>query len=353
MREDEAGSEAVLFPDLRICDAHVHLWTRTGQTPPSSNGTWDATGRIPYEPADLADTIRASGHNVRSVIFAECGQGFRHDVQEEFMPVGETEYVVEAREELRASGGPDIAAMFGIADLTGPHLDQVLDAHIEAGKGVFAGVRVRAAHDPDRAEFQPNANQPPGDLMQSDRFRRGIARLGERGLKADIWLFHPQLRDFRDLARKTPDTGFVINHLGGPLGVGRHAAARSEMLASWCADMLALAELPNVWVKLGGFGMYLLGHSWRGRIPSASEAEIEGFYGDMTRFLIDSFGPERCMFESNFPVDRSSFSYGTFWNACKRLTMPYTDSEREWLCERTALHFYTGAPQLNVSSDQG
>jgi len=318
--------EEALEPDLPIVDPHHHLWDREG---------WDRF----LMPELRADTT--SGHRIEGTVFVECGTGYRSDGPPELRPVGETEFVVQAGEVARRDGGPDIRGVVGTADLRlGAVLDAVLDAHVEAAGGRFRGIRDRVAHDPNGSPVGRDDPQPPAGLMLDPDFRRGVEALGRRGLVFDAWLYHPQLTELVDLARAVPGTTIVLDHVGGPLGVRAYKDKAEEVEAVWRAGMTAVAACPNVVVKVGGIGMPMYGSGWfRAERPPSSD-EIVAAWGDRLRFVIDTFGPDRCMFESNFPVDRLSFSYVVLWNAFKKLSASYTPAERAALFHDTAVRTY-------------
>ena len=313
--------EDVLEPDLPIVDPHHHLW------PPG--------GRLPYGLAELhADTD--AGHAVEQTVFVECGAGYRVDGPEAFASVGETEFVAgeAARDPAHLIGG-----IVAHTDLRSPQLDAVLDAHEQAGRGLFRGIRHALSHarQPDVLTI---AGRAPPNLYLDPAFRAGVARLGARGLTYDTWHYHYQNREMLELARAVPRTTMVLDHFGTPLGVGPCAAQRDEIFEAWKADIADLARCENVVAKIGGLAMPDNGFGWNTaeRPPTSDE-----FVAAQARYYlhaIESFGPERCMFESNFPVDRFSLSYRTLWNAFKKMTTTFSTSERTALFSGTARRVY-------------
>jgi len=310
-------TEDVLDPDLPIVDPHHHLWVHPTNT---------------YMLRELrADT--GSGHHVVHTVFVECASGYREDGPESMRFVGETDFVVAA--------DPDgfIAGIVGRADLTAPDVADVLAAHIEAGRGRFRGIRHASAHDPS-PDIRESHTRPPAGLLGQEDFRRGIAALGAAGLRFDAWLFHPQLPELVDLARAHPDVPIVLDHLGGPLGIGPYAGRRDEVLAHWRSSMEQVAACPNVTLKLGGIGMPIYGMGFHKQDGGASSEQLADAWGDPIRWCIERFGVDRCMFESNFPVDKASCSYLVLWNAFKRIADGASPAERSALFHDTAVRAY-------------
>jgi predicted TIM-barrel fold metal-dependent hydrolase len=318
--------EDVLEPELPICDPHHHLW--------------DHPGRRYLLDELLADT--GSGHNVVATVFVECMSMYRAGGPEPMRPVGETEFVngVAAMSASGRYGATRVAAgIVGFADLTlGERAGPVLDAHLAASPR-FRGIRHAAGWDASDQVRNSHTN-PPRGLLGEAGFRRGFAELTRRGLTFDAWLYHPQLPELTDLARAFPDTTIVLDHLGGPLGIGPYAGRRAEILASWRGALRDLAACPNVVAKLGGLVMPINGLGFHKAARPATSAELVEATRDWHLHAIDCFGPGRCMFESNFPVDRASCSYHVLWNAFKRLTAGFGATERAALFHDTAARVY-------------
>ncbi|GAC1348094.1 MAG: amidohydrolase family protein [Acetobacteraceae bacterium] len=318
--------EPVIEPDLPIIDPHHHLW----HDRPS--------GRYMVE--DLAADL-ASGHKVVGTVFLQCGWRHRQGGPEALRPAGETE-AVNAAAVLFATGAygtaQGCAGIVGFADLRRPDLDAVLDAHEQAGGGRFRGVRHGASWD-DAILPTSTLPQQPG-LLRDPAFQRGLRRLGERGLTFDAWQFHPQLQDLLEAARSAPGTMLVVNHVGGPLGCGPYRDRREEVVRTWSAGMQALAACPNVFVKLGGLGMPVNGFDYHTQPAPPSSSRLAEDWRPFMAPCLDWFGPERCMFESNFPVDKGMFSYPVLWNAFKRLAADASPAEKASLFHNTAQRFY-------------
>jgi L-fuconolactonase len=303
-----------------IVDPHHHLWEHPEK---------------PYMMPQLrADTSSVDG--LLATVFVECGSGYRADGPEAFRPVGETDFVVAA--------DPDgfIAGIVGFADLTRPEVADVLGAHVDAGHGRFRGIRHASAWDASPDIRESHTKPPPGLLGQAD-FRRGFSALGAAGLSFDAWMYHPQLPELVDLCRALPDVPVVLDHLGGPLGIGPYAGRRDEVLAGWRQSIRDVAACPNVVLKVGGIGMAVYGMGWH-RTGGATPQQLVDAWGEPIRFCIETFGPDRCMFESNFPVDGVSCTYADLWSAFELIAADYSDAERTDLFAGTATRAYRLAP---------
>jgi L-fuconolactonase len=321
-----ASTETPIDPGLPIVDPHHHLWDHAGM------GLY------------LVDQLHGdtgAGHNVEGTVFVECTWGYRADGPEHLRPVGETEHVAAAAEQSVAAGGAEIRGIVGFADMAlGDAVDEVLDAHVEAGRGRFRGIRHATAFDPDRRVRRAHTRPTPG-LMADPGFRKGVARLGARGLSFDAWLYHPQIVELVALARAVPECTFVLDHLGGPLGIGPYEGLRAEVLEGWHRDIVEAAACPNVVVKLGGIGMVVYGRGYEHRPQPPSSQDLADDWGGPVRHVIDQFGVDRCMFESNFPVDKVSCSYVTLWNSFKKMSSGASDAEKAALFHDTAARVYS------------
>ena len=317
------GCEAAIDPDLPICDPHHHLWDRPGS-------------RYLLEHV-LRDT--GCGHNVVRTVFVECSSMYRPDGPEAMRPVGETAFVEDTA--VRAMGGPTAVAagIVGFADLTlGAEVTPVLEAHLAASPERFRGIRHSAAWDasPEIGAYK----SPPRGLLMDARFREGFACLGRYGLSFDAWLYHPQLLELVDLAKAFPDVPIVLDHIGGPLGIGPYAGQREAVFRLWKAGIAQLAACPNVAVKLGGLGMACCGMGWHERPRPPSSGEMAEAMAPYYLHCIEQFGVDRCMFESNFPVDRIASLYCVLWNAFKRVVHDFSPGERAALFHDTAARVY-------------
>lgn len=324
-------TEEIIDPAQPICDPHHHLWDH-----PGSRYMLDEL---------LADTN--TGHNIVSTVFVECASMYRADGPEALRPVGETEFV-QGIAAMSASGqyGPTRAAsaIVSFADLTlGGDVEEVLAAHIAASPNRFRGIR-HAAGWHESPDIRNSHSRPIEHLMMDDTFREGFAILGQMGLSFDAWFYHHQLPEFVDLARTFPDVTIVLDHFGGPLGIGPYAGKEDEVFSAWRDAIAPLSECPNVFFKLGGINMKVNGFDWHKRALPPTSDELADVTGRYYEFCIDHFGADRCMFESNFPVDRESCSYHVLWNAFKKLARGRSDAERAALFHDTAARVYRIAP---------
>lgn len=313
-------TEDVLEPELEIVDPHHHLW------PPGDV--------FPYGPDELRTDLDA-GHRIVATVFMECGAGYRSDGPEHLRSLGETEFVAS----VAAGAEPRIQGIVGHVDLARADVDDLLDSHLDASGGLLRGIRdaLSRAEHPEALMIPGGA--PTGKYADA-AFRRGVARLGDRGLTYDTWHYHYQNRELLDLARAVPDTLMVLDHFGTPLGVGPYAHRREEIFEQWCRDITDLASCENVVAKLGGLAMPDNGFGWDLADRPPTSAEFLDAQARYYRHTIEAFGPDRCMFESNFPVDRLSLSYVVLWNALKILTRDLSDTERHALFSGTARRVY-------------
>jgi len=318
--------EEIIDPLRPIVDPHHHLWNR-GQR---------------YLIEEMAADI-ASGHNIVATVYVDCRSMYRAHGPEAFRPVGEVEFA-NGVAAMSASGGYGPAAIcagiIGHADLRlGDGARAVLEAEIAAGNGRFRGIRHSSAWDADPNVAGMYASRPQG-LLRDPNFRKGFACLAPLGLSFDAWLFHPQIGELADLARTFPGTSIILDHCGGPAGVGRFAGHRDEVFREWKASIADVATCPNVVVKLGGLAMNLLGYDFHTRPRPPSSEELAAAWKPYIETCIEAFGPDRCMFESNFPPDKGQCSYQVIFNAFKRLAAPYTEAEKTALFSGTAARVY-------------
>jgi predicted TIM-barrel fold metal-dependent hydrolase len=319
--------EEIIEPGLEILDPHHHLWDRAGNR-------------------FLLDQLLAdvdSGHKITETVFIECGSMYRAEGPTEMKPVGETEFV-NGTAAMSASGQYGTTrlcrAIVGHADLRlGDGVTRVLEAQIAAGDGRFRGIRHSIARDASETFPKARTNPVKGQMLDPT-WQAGFARLAPLGLTFEAWLYHPQLTELADLARAYPQTTIVLNHVGGPLGIGPYEHKKAETFAQWNAGIREVAKSANVVVKLGGLGMPIGMFDFYTRPKPPSSEELATAFKPYIETCIAAFGVNRAMFESNFPPDGASSSYQILWNALKRLADGYSPSEKEALFSGTAKRVY-------------
>ena len=322
-------TEETLEPELPICDAHHHFWDLR-------------MDRVPYHRYllhELAADIN-SGHNVRSTVFLEARAMYRQTGPEELRPVGEVEFVqglAAASESGLYGPGRAAAAIVGHANLNlGGDVARVLDALQAASPNRFRGIRHNTSWDPHP---EVESRSFDGQLANAD-FRAGAQVLASRGLAYDNVVYFPQLGELADFARAVPDLTIVSNHIGGLMRIGPYANRDDEVMPAWRDGIVKLAECPNVVMKLGGVGQPRYGFDWHLRDKPIGSEELAEAMAPLLNYCIEQFGPERCLFESNFPPDKVSYSYHVMYNAFKRMTAAYSASERAAMFHDNAARVY-------------
>ena len=320
-------SEEIVEPDLAICDPHHHLWDH-----PQSRYLLDEL---------LQDT--GSGHNIVSTVFMECGSMYRAEGPEALKPVGETEFV-NGIAAMSASGNygstKACASIIGYADLMlGAAVGEALDAHMSATPR-FKGIRHAAGWDPNE-EIRNSHTDPIEDLMGHPQFRQGFAELGKRNLTFDAWFYHPQIPQLTDLARAFPEQTIVFDHFGGPLGIGPYEGKYEEIFDYWKSAVEELATCENVVAKLGGLVMPINGFGFHKEPVPPTSDQLVRITKRYYLHMIEHFGVDRCMFESNFPVDKASCSYAVLWNSFKKMTEGFSATEQASLFRYTAERVYS------------
>ena len=324
-------SEPIIEPDLPIIDTHHHLREGAGQR---------------YLFDEVLDDV-SSGHNVVATVFMQSGSKsrgmYRADGEAALAPVGETEYV-NGVAAMSASGnyGPCrlCAGIIGTADLTlGDRIKPVLEAHIRAGGDRFRGIRFPLAWDGWQG-ITSAADQGRGANLESPELRTATAHFAPLGMIFEAWVYYTQMDAMIRLARDFPDTAFVLNHLGGPLHIGPYADDRQARFDAWRKAVLAAAELPNMTCKIGGIGMHYGGFEFHKRDKPASSQEIADAWRPYVETCVEAFGAERCMAESNFPVDKAIASYAVMFNALKRTTSGASADEKAAIYAGTAKRVY-------------
>jgi|TARA_B100002003_G_C14130639_1_gene543803 predicted TIM-barrel fold metal-dependent hydrolase len=315
--------EEALEPDLPICDAHHHLWRGEGH-----NG-W------PYLLPDLHEDT-GSGHNIVRTVFLECHSEYRQQGPLHLRSVGETEFVTGVAEESATSGKAEIAAIMSNADVSlGDAVEEVLVAHERAGRGRFRGVSYSTAQN-----SHPPLAMRPSAAMDDPNYLAGVRKVGTMGYTYDAMVYYPQLPELVEVVKACPETPIVINHLGCILGTGPYKDRREEILEFWRAAMSDLAQFPNAFLKLGGIGMPMMGFRWDKQAVPPNSVELATPWRQPIQYVIEQFGPDRCMFESNFPVDRRGAGYCVLWNTYKRIASEYSADEKRDLFHDTAARAY-------------
>jgi len=331
--------EEILEPELPIVDAHHHLWRR-----PDGAYLW---------PDYLAD---ATGHRVEATLFVECTASYRDHGDETQRPVGETVFAVAQGREAAVAGHAIAAGIVGYADLgLGAAVEPVLHAHLAAAGSRFKGVRNSASWHADeqlRMQLRPPKRAIEAGMLSQPALREAVALLGRLGLSFDVWLYHTQLDELAALARACPDTAIIVNHLGGVLGVGPYAGHPGQALDEWRGALAGVAGCSNIVVKFGGLGMRVFGLSQgvEEADQPASSAALASAWRPYFEVCMEAFGPSRCMFESNFPMDKGAMSYATLWNAFKRLTAHWPAAERDALFRGTATRVYRLFPPSHAEA---
>ena len=336
--------DAISDPWRPIVDPHHHLWDRRGFA--LSAGGTPFEKAISLSPLYLLDQLNAdmaAGHNIVATVFLECGAFYRADGPPALRCVGETEFV-NGVAAMSASGlyGPAraCAGIVGHADLTlGAAVRPVLEAHLAAAPTRFRGIRHSPAWDTDPAVLGILQRNPPG-LLADPTFRAGLAELAALGLSYDCWLLAPQLPELVAMARALPQLTIICDHLATPLGTASYAGRRDPDFAGWASGIGALADCPNVVMKLGGLAMPFGGFASFMADPPATAQMLAEEWRPWLETAITAFGADRCMFESNFPVDRGSCDYATLWNAFKLFSAGASEAEKTALFSGTAARVY-------------
>ncbi len=336
MKDKKKGNqneEEILDPAQKICDPHHHLWDTPKQR---------------YLLDELLEDLD-SGHNIVSTVYMECGSMYRHSGPETMKPVGEIEFV----NGVAAMGNSGIygsvrpcASIVGLADLTlGEKVLDILDAQIEASPR-FVGIRHASGWDAS-SSIRNSHTAPSRGLLGDKTFRKGFAQLKKRNLSFDAWLYHPQISELTDLARAFPEQTIILDHFGGPLGIGPYARDKQAVFENWKRSIKELANCENVLAKLGGLAMPINGFGFHKQSTPATSAELMKENAHYYHYMLETFGTSRCMFESNFPVDKVSCSYSVLWNSFKAMTRAYSSSEKDSLFHDNAAHTYKVTSNLS------
>ena len=317
--------EDVIEQALRIVDPHHHIWDQPGNR---------------YMFDDLLVDLQ-SGHNIIASVYVQTYTMSRASGPELMRPVGETEFAngIAAQSASGNYGSTQVCAgIVGSADIRrGGEIEPLLEAHIRAGGGRFRGIRPTTAwHESTQVRI---LDVQPHLLLQQEA-SDAIACIDKFGLTLDLWLFFTQLDEALAVCRRFPNLTVIINHAGGPVGIGPYADRKREAFKSWREKIVALAQCPNAFMKVGGLAMRYSGFDFN-KLPKPPSSDLLAeSWRPFVDVCIETFGPSRCMFESNFPVDKGMCSYVALWNAFKKLTVNYSVNERAWLFEKTATKAY-------------
>ena len=321
----QLGEETPVDPNLRIVDPHHHLWDRGGSR---------------YLAEELHEDT-SKGHNVTNTVFVECKAEYRRNSQERFQSLGETEFVAKEAERLEEFSETKISGIVGFVDLgLGEELEEVLVAHDRSSSGLMRGVRHATAWSDD-PEISIAHTKPTKGVMGSKLFLKGVSKLSEFNFSFDAWLYFNQLPELLYLARVTPETNIVINHLAAPLKIGKWAETPQEVDEIWRSNLKELANCENVYLKIGGIGMdNYFANDWVNQTKPPTSDEVASVWKEKILWCIELFGAHRCMFESNYPVDRQTLPYSVIWNCFQKVTDSFTESEKSDLFSSTACTVY-------------
>ncbi len=321
-------AEQILLPDLPVVDAHHHLWDHPGYR---------------YLVPEFAADVN-SGHNIVASVYVESHAMYRPDGPEQLKAVGETEFAVGQAEQSAAGqyGPAEIAAgIIGYADLTlGAAVRDVLEAHVAAGNGRFKGMRLPSAWDPDDRIKGGQAGDRPGVLLEPV-VREGLGVLAEMSLVLECYVLFTQLGEVAAVADALPDLTIVVNHCCSPLAYGPYTADRAEHYDTWLTATRDAANRPNVVCKLGGLLNRTDAFDYIHADAPPSSEQLAGHWRQWVEPCIEAFGAERCMFESNYPVEKMGAGYATLWNTFKRLAAGASPEQRSALFSGTAARTYT------------
>lgn len=297
-----ATPEPIVMPELPVLDAHIHLWHRDN-----------------YFAGDLLADVNA-GHKVEASVYVECSMAYSDDPRPEFRPVGETHFVMDQIQWAIGSGHDLAAGILAASDVTlGERVRPVLEAHAEAAKGRLRGTRYRVAWDPDPIAGYGEEGYPSDNVLERPQFLEGVKVLEDMGLVLDVWGFHTQLPEVAKFAAAVPDLKLVVDHVGGPLGVGPYAGKRAEVFEIWRDGLKKIAEVPNTNIKLSGLAISRLGFGFQETGQVSSSDVLVKLWRPYVETCVELFGAERCIFATNYPVDRAAAPYSMLVNAFKKM----------------------------------
>ena len=286
-----------------------------------------------YLPADYA--MDAAGLPITHVVHVEAEWRDREGLG----PVGETRWL----NDLFVGSAIKLGGIVGFVELERADAADLIAAHKQASAR-FAGVRQMLAFDLDQGimRFCPRPY-----LSRDSHWLKGLSLLEQHHLSFDAWFFHHQLDELVVLAKAFPGITFVLDHMGTPIGVGgqfasygRTESARDVTLRTWQMHLHELAELPNVMVKLSGLFMPVVGWGYEHRDTPPTQEELLNTAGPLFDFVLQTFGVDRCMFASNFPMDKVSLSLSQLYQFYGALVAHYPEESRRKLFHDNAARIY-------------
>ena len=305
-------TEEIIDAERPIIDPHHHLWP--GESQYLLEDLWDDT---------------SSGHNIKHTVFIECTQEFLTSGPEHLKPVGETIFVKKIADEAKKEPSKSqISGIVSHADMTlGEGINEVLDLHFQYGESLFKGIRHAGGWDPHE-NMRNSHHSPSKDMYLSDVFNQSLKILGEKDLVFEAWQYHHQINQVAEIADRNENLTIILNHFSGPIGIGPYEGKEDDIFKVWQKDIKELSKRPNVLAKLGGLAMPVNGFKFHEQeTPATSDQMVERqkrYYLE----CIESFEPSRCMFESNFPVDKQSISYHVLWNFFKKISENFSEDEK-------------------------
>lgn len=322
--------EEIIEPDIPICDPHHHFWDKRTER-----------GYPRYQLDELLTDI-TSGHNVRSTVFIEARSMYNANLPADESSIGEVEYVqgISAASASGIYGETRAAAsIIGNANLNlGDGVKPILES-LSSASARFRGIRHSVTWDPHPEVENTALHKYEGQLV-SDKFQAGAKVLSDMNMTFEAWLYFHQLPQLLEFAKSVPDLTIILNHIGGLVMNGPYENKREEVVKLWKDGIAKISECSNVVVKLGGVGMPRTGFDWHDRDSPIGSRELAASIAPYFNYCIEHFGTDRCMFESNFPVDKVSFSYHVLYNAFKRFSRGFSDSERAAMFHDNAVSIY-------------
>jgi predicted TIM-barrel fold metal-dependent hydrolase len=308
------------LPEQAIIDPHHHLWL---QDP--IRYTWEDY---------LMDA--GGGHTLEATVYAECYSEYLSSGPAHLRPMGEVQFALEQSSQARSAHAAVnlCSAIIGHVDLGPPEVvHEAIEALVEVGQGRLRAVRPEL--------FSVKETQSGStSVFRDERWNQWVDTMQSHDLLLEAWVSYLQLPELAQLARRYPDLGIVLNHLGSPVGAGDVERDTRDMRKAWLDGIGTLSECQNVVVKIGGLGTSVVGFRFWSEAQPPTSTALTLMWRPWIEPVIDLFGPSRCMFESNYPVDARVGSFNVLWNCFKTLCEPHSTEDREALCRRTAAQTY-------------